>query len=252
MVLVGAKDRNDVFGVSYACGFTYVANLNGDFNDWPGSVSWHKVTSKMGWNNPSNDQDGSFEFACMADGEYLYVAVKITDDKKCVDENVGDAVYNDDSIEVYVEGDNSKPSAYENDCVQITIGRYNLGVDPVKPKLNAFKGESGQGLAASEIGVMAAVVDVGNNWAVEAAIPFKPFKIKPLNGLVIGFNVQLNDDDDGGDRDHKLSWSEKERAGAEIAWQNPSVFGELVFVKGLLAIESKCKLSTCWGAIKTN
>ena len=106
----------------------------------------------MGWDTPTSDKDSSLEFACVADESYLYIAVRIWDDKKVVDEDTGDNVYMDDSIEVYVDGDNSKSSEYEPDVSQITIGRYNVGRDPANPMLNSWTGMNGQGKAASETG----------------------------------------------------------------------------------------------------
>jgi oligosaccharide reducing-end xylanase len=37
----------------------------------------------------------------------------------------------------------------------------------------------------------------------------------------LGLDVHVDDDDDGGDRDGKLTWKAKQ----DDAWQNPSLFG---------------------------
>jgi hypothetical protein len=185
----------------------------------------------MGWDTrPDDDGDASCEFACVADENYLYVAVKTRDDAKCVDEDTGRGLFQDDSVEIYVDGDNSKPSEYEPDVCQITIGRYNVGGDPDNPKLSDFRGWNWRGAAPDETGTKAAVVDTGYGWAVEAAIPLAFFGIRPTNGTVIGFNIHLNDDDDWGERDHRLGWSKAELAGDDVAYINPSVFGKLRFV----------------------
>jgi len=238
------------FGVLYNCGFPVTVKLDGNLSEWPGNVPWHKVEHTMGWTTPKDDEDGSFEFACVADEKFLYVAIKIWDDEKCVDEDVGDSVYLDDSIELYVDGDNSKAAEYEADVSQITIGRYNIDEDPEAPMLNAYTGGNNQGQPASATGTMVAVVDTDYGYAMEVAVPLESFNIELDDGTVIGFNVQLNDDDDGGDRDHKLSWSEKEREGGETAYLNPSVFGELVFLRDFLAVSAEGKLATTWASIK--
>jgi len=238
------------FGVSYNCGFPVVVNLDGNFNEWPGNVPWHKVKSSMGWETPDNDDDGSFEFACSADEDFLYVAVKVWDDEKRANEDAGDDVYNDDSIELYIDGDNSKSAEYEGDCCQITIGRYNVGENPETPRLNAYKGGNDLGLAASETGTMVAAIETYYGYAMEVAVPLETFMIEIDEGVVIGFNIQLNDDDDGGTRDHKLSWSEKEREDVESAYTNPSVFGELMFRRDFLAVSHEGKFTTTWGSIK--
>jgi len=238
------------FGLVYECPFPFSVKVDGDLADWP-RVTSHFVSHEMGWNLPENDKDGSFEFSCLADREFLYIAILVSDDEKCVDENIGGDVYQDDSVEVYIDGDNSKATEYEPDVSQITIGRYNLGEDPASPMLNAWTGNSGQGMPADQTGTMVAIFDVGDDWGMEVAIPLDTFDIKPEVGTVIGFNIQLNDDDDGGGRDHKLSWSEKEREGSETAYFDPSVFGELKFIKAELAVSFQAdNLTATWGSVK--
>ncbi len=63
--------------------------------------------------------------------------------------------------------------------------------------------------------------------AVEVAIPLASFGIRLESETTIGLNVQLNDDDDGGIWDHKLSWSKVELTGNNASFKDPAVFGEL-------------------------
>jgi hypothetical protein len=235
-------------GVIYNCAFPIKdITLDGKLDEpfWK-LAPWHKVSHDMGWNNPKDDQDGSLEFACVADEEYLYVAIKVWDDKKVVDEDVGCNVWKDDSVEIYIDGGNEKAPAYDGNDSQITIGRDNVGGDPDKPKLGGCVGQ----LQGPNTGTKAGVVDTDYGWSVEAAVPLDSFGIKLADGTVIGFNVQLNDDDDKGARDHKLAWSKKERQVGERSWQDPSVFGELKFVKANLAVSPQGKLATTWASIR--
>jgi len=229
-VLAADESETSTAWSLYSCHFPVMVELDGNFSDWPASVHWRDVTHDMGWDIPDDDEDGSLEFACVADEEYLYVAVKIWDDEKVIDEDVGNDVYMDDSLEIYIDGDNSKSEDYEADVSQITIGRYNAEGKPTQPKLNSWRGMNEAGKAASETETMAAVVDTDYGWAVEVAIPLDAFGIKLENGKTIGFNVKLNDDDDGGNMDHTLGWSKVERLGNNASFRNPSVFGELKFV----------------------
>lgn len=245
----------DELGVIYDAVFPFTIKLDGKFNDWP-SVKWHKVTHDFSFPAmyiiADNDNDASFEFACVADTNNLYVAIKIWDDVKCVDKNIGDNVFLDDSVEIYIDGDNSKSSEYEADVCQITIGRYNVNGALNNPKLNNFRGLNDKGAAAGTTGTKASVVDTDYGWAVEAAIPLAFFKIPPKDGTVIGFNVHLNDADDNGVREHKLSWSkvEVELKREESSYYNPSVFGELKFVSTISSVSSKGKLATTWGKLR--
>ncbi len=218
-------------GLVYDAPFPVTVSVDGDLSDWP-LVTWHKITHDMGWDNlAESDDDASLEFACVAGEGNLYVALKIRDDLKCVNEDSGNGIFQDDSVEIYIDGDNSKPAVYEPDVCQISIGRYNVGRDPSNPMLNDFRGWDGQGASAVETGTKAAVVDTDYGWAVEAAIPLAFFGIGLADGKVIGFNVHLNDDDDQGERDHWLGWSKTELAGdTDTAYMDPSVFGQLKFV----------------------
>ncbi len=94
------------------------------------------------------------------------------------------------------------------------------------------------------------MVKTDEGWAVEAAVPLKNagWNIKPKTGLVIGFNTQMNDDDDGGGRDHKLIWSDKDAD--DRSWTDPSVFAELTFVEEVLTVSPKAKLAATWGQLK--
>ena len=127
---------------------------------------------------------------------------------------------------------------------QISIGAENFGGDPEAPIL----GGSGQG---AETGTQAAVVETATGYVVEAAIPLdSPDKwdLELEDGLVIGFNVHLNDDDDGGERDNKLIWSANDVD--DQSWNNPSRFADLEFVSAFLGVDPAEKLSTTWGALK--
>ena len=83
---------------------------------------------------------------------------------------------------------------------------------------------NGQGASADQTGTRAVVVDTNYGWAIEAAVPLEFFSIPAVEDTVIDFNVHFNDDDNWGDRDHKLSWSKTELAGDEESYFNPSVF----------------------------
>lgn len=229
--IISAPVHADEPGLVYDAPFPVTVSVDGDLSDWP-LVTWHKITHDMGWDKlPESDDDASLEFACAADDGNLYVALKIRDDEKCVNEDTGRNIFQDDSVEIYIDADNSKPTVYEPDVCQISIGRYNVGRDPSNPMLNDFRGWNWEGAAANETGTKAAVVDTDYGWAVEAAIPLAFFGIRLADGTVIGFNVHLNDDDDQGERDHWLGWSKTELADdVDTAYMNPSVFGQLKFV----------------------
>jgi hypothetical protein len=66
-----------------------------------------------------------------------------------------------------------------------------------------------------------AIVTAASGYRAEIKFPWSTLGVKPSAGTKIGLDVHVNDDDDGGDRDSKLTWRGKE----DNAWQTPSVFG---------------------------
>ena len=73
----------------------------------------------------------------------------------------------------------------------------------------------------SDEGVEFAVKTTNSGYVTEIKFPWASLKVRPKPGLTIGFDVQVNDDDDGGERDSKLAWCGRQ----DNAWENPGAFG---------------------------
>ena len=117
-----------------------------------------------------------------------------------------DQLWHDDSVELFIDADNSKGDVYDgiNDF-QVTLS-VDSGMDPVisgfsPPGLGIFYRAIGATMEIS-INLESAGIEIG-----------KPF----------GFDVHINEDDNGGDRDAKWGWFEK--SGLDRSWQQPSVLG---------------------------
>ncbi|HIE26223.1 TPA: hypothetical protein EYP66_02935 [Candidatus Poribacteria bacterium] len=243
-----AIDPGEV-GVNYNCAFPNSVKVDGNLKDLSWQFApWHEVPHDKGTAPAPSDKDASYSFAVVADDKWLYVAFKVKDDKIQKDGDVGCDVWKDDSVEIYIDAGHEQAGSYDKNDAQITIGADNIGGDINKPKLGGCVGIT-QGPTT---GTIAAVVTTSDGWAVEAAVPLKNagWDIKPKDGLVIGFNTHFNDDDDGGARDHKLIWSDKDVA--DRSWTDPSVYAELTFVEEKLAVSQKNKLATSWGWIKSS
>jgi hypothetical protein len=232
------------FGVLYECAFPNTVKLDGNLSDQPWQYApWHTIAHDEGTGPAPNDKDAMCSFAAVADDEWLYVALIVTDDKIVTGEAFGLDLWKDDSVEIYIDANHAAAGAYEVDDAQITIGASNIGGIIEEPEL----GGTGDGPLT---GTHAAVVESDDGWIVEAAVPLKNDKwdIEPANGLVIGFNIHFNDDDDGGDRDHKLIWSLKDVDDA--SWEDTTRFADLEFAQLQYAVEPGRKLSATWGQIK--
>ena len=234
-----------IYGEVYECAFPNTVKLDGLLNELAWIYApWHTIAHDEGTQPAPDAEDALCSFAAVADSEWLYVALRVTDDTIVIGEVMGNELWNDDSVEVYIDANHAETPAYEPDDSQITIGAVNIDLANIEePEL----GGTGEGAAT---GTQAAVVESADGWIVEAAVPLNNSKwdIKPEDGLIIGFNIHFNDDDVGGGRDHKLIWSLKDVDDA--SWQNTTRFADLKFVALELAVEYAGKLSATWGQIK--
>lgn len=196
------------------CSFPLTPVLDGNTNDdvWA-NARWETVSSAMGFIAADSDADASFDFACVADADNIYIAFRIHDDV-IVSGETGDCdIYLDDSLELYIDACYQPESSYNGDDAQITLGAENIGVtDQSQIVWNGGCGNSG--IPGPDTGSQAVAVTTADGWAGEIAIPLNVtngWAITPADGKIIGFNIHYNDDDDQGDRDSKLIWGLKDR-----------------------------------------
>lgn len=241
-------DLSGELGVLYKCAFPVEddnVTLDGKITEqfWQ-FAPWHEISHDMVCvDNPfpsDSDEDASMEFACVANSEFMYFGAKVKDDEIFADAAVW---WQNDAIEVYIDGGNEKAAAYDANDIQL-----GMVVD----------GEQTDGVNTAPAVQIADLEDAGfefmtfetqDGWELEAKIPLEPFGIQVVNGKTIGFNIHYNDDDDGGDtREHKLNWSENDNN--DNSYTNPQKFAELEFVSANLAVAPSGKLAALWGSIK--
>ncbi|MFH1377445.1 MAG: sugar-binding protein [Planctomycetota bacterium] len=162
----------------------------------------------------TNATDLSATFSILWDTNHLYVLVDVMDDVIRYD---GDATsWKDDGIELYIDVHNDKSATYGADdySYRFTYGSANVIVEASQPN--------------SVAGVLAARQATETGYTMEIAIPWSTLNATAADGALIGFDIQVNDDDDGDTRDGKLMWSD----GTDNAWRNPSLFGTLTLLPG--------------------
>ena len=154
----------------------------------------------------SSDEDFSASYKAIFDTENLYLLVDVTDDNL---KNDSDEYWLDDCIEVFIDADNSKSDGYGDNDYQ-----YYFEWDDAVPGM----GEARRGRTGN---VSFAIARTETGYRAEIRLPWSTLGTKPSAGAKIGLDVHVNDDDDGGDRDSKLTWRGKE----DNAWQTPQAFG---------------------------
>nr|CAA6813352.1 MAG: Unknown protein [uncultured Thiotrichaceae bacterium] len=155
----------------------------------------------------NGEQDLAAIWQSSWDRNHLYLRIAVRDDVLKRDSQHN---WEDDSIEIFLDGDASKHSRYDrqNDFhmlyrwrdKRLSLGKYSM-----------------------PIGVAHKTQHIHGHYVLDLSIPWAVMNIRPRTGHRIGLDVHVNDDDDGGKREGKLAWY-----GTDEAYRNPSVLGEVV------------------------
>ncbi|WP_424768531.1 endo-1,4-beta-xylanase [Paenibacillus sp. sgz302251] len=147
------------------------------------------------------------KFKTMWDEQNLYVYAVVTD---ALLSDASENAWEEDSVEIFVDQNNGKTTAYQADD-----GQYRINFNNVKTV---------GGHASQDSYTSATKVVDGVGYVVEAAIRLDT--ISPKDGTVIGFDLQVNNDQDGsGTRDSVVNWADP----SGQSYQNTSRFGVLQF-----------------------
>lgn len=190
-----------------------------------------------GVSGPTDASDLQAQWRAAWDDTNLYILIEVTDDQVNDDNEANDGFgVDDDSPELYIDldhGGNASPGSSRPNCYyddndyqlifedDITyLGYCNFGGD-----------SSGDDMPA----VTFAESGTASGYRVEASIPWTALGASaPTAGDVIGIDVHINDDDDGGGRDHKLTWNDE---GTEEAFGQPDSFGDATLTATPLPVE---------------
>lgn len=153
------------------------------------------------------------------DANYLYVGTVVWDNHAYTNTLYNDSpeLWNDDAVEIFIDPLNTKLPYFDaNLHRQITVKYSTVGVPPQV----AIRGNASGIVYASQ--KVNTPIYVGG-YSVEVAIPWSNLGISPQTGTYIGFDVAIDDDDNGGSRDSQLAWK-----GTAGNWQNASAWGNLL------------------------
>lgn len=172
-------------------------------------------------------------WAAMHDGTHLYVVVIVDDNGDRQRDSLSDLTQ-DDSLELFMDGDNSKSSSYGSDDFHRIFPVRLPGVD----KRSADKGDVAgpNSSSAGLIVTFATGPGVGPPGIRRANWEQDVYELKidlPSAGIdtdeAFGFELQVNDDDGGGRRDSKWAWKHPSRTTSDVdgTVDNPSTMGTL-------------------------
>jgi hypothetical protein len=182
---------------------------------WNGTIPVPRVSSNGNIAIPSTDN--TFDFAATYDNNYLYVGVNVNETY----------VYNQNLGWLYEDSDINTP--WEDDAIEIFIDPKN-GAPLFQAIINAPKGFNlpatlwtNSNYSKDEI-LFASAFYTGTKYVhqymVEVAIPWSKFGITPHSGFQFGFDIAVDDDDNGGARDGQIVWK-----GNANNWNNSANYG---------------------------
>jgi len=167
---------------------------------------------------PTSPEDCSGSWWALWDEEYLYVLVNVIDEALVQDSDPTQG-WLDDRVEIYIDGDNAKGASTDNNDYQYNF-RWNFG--QVEAPVEWYN--SPRSLQGVEYGV--ATTDSG--YLVEARMPWSTMTGEvPYEDQLIGINVMIDDDDDGGAEDTQFQWFTE-----TTTPHDPSLWGTAVLVPG--------------------
>jgi hypothetical protein len=188
--------------------------LDGELTDWAG-LRFVRVTPLSGVFDlesavTRDPADLSYRFAVCHDGAALYVAVEVTDDVLRLDDTTPGETHAkawwDDAVEVFLDGNHNRaPDARVQGGSEYAFGgEFSLVANgAATSNCTAWPGSFGkpdfwQGATSIETRTGRVVLryEYRLTWAVMGG------RVRP--GDTIGFTLGVQDDDDGGDRDHAL------------------------------------------------
>ena len=156
----------------------------------------------------SGSADLSANYKITYDQNNLYLFVDVTDD---VLVNDGGNKYDNDALEVFIDIGNTKSSGYQSNDYT-----YNF----VYNDATVYENTHG---TAGTVGVTFAQAVKTGGYTMEISIPWSTIGPMPTNGQFMGFDIHVDDDDNGGARDAKKAWNDC----ADVAWKDPAAFGTL-------------------------
>ncbi|HPD18529.1 MAG TPA: CBM9 family sugar-binding protein, partial [Candidatus Goldiibacteriota bacterium] len=146
----------------------------------------------------------SAAFQVRWDMNNVYVGINVTDPML---QNDSTDPWQDDSVEIYFDMNHNRSTTYQADDFQFVIG-YD---DPVVFEING-----------RTTGVNFASAAITGGYSMEISIPWTTLGVTPSIGALYGFDVGINYDQNGGDRDGQMMWN-----GTETNWTDTGHFGDL-------------------------
>jgi len=177
--------------------------VDGNLREWDFSSAQAIPHSNITYGGNKGEKDISGLFEIKWDEKYLYIAVKVTDDKVMNAAPEG-SVWAGDSVEIALnmlddvgmakrggEGDGVPSPDYGPDDLKLMIGADTRNLVDIYSPVNGMKKIEGLKIATRK---------TDSGYEMELGIPWKGLFLEPVEGYTFGLNVLLNDLDVEGDK----------------------------------------------------
>ena len=197
---------------------TFDVTLDGIINEWGSATSTTIGGAIFQPENWSGREDLSGEVYATWDQQFLYLAVRVTDDT-LVQESQDRLLHRGDAVEIFLDldlaGDFSQDS-YSEDDVQLVMSAGDIDTTP-----SSWVHYSPTGDFRDEI-VLGGLESL-DGYELEARIPWSRLLITPQSGQLYGYAVALSDDDSFGDGNQETQLS----TSTELPFNHPINWGNL-------------------------
>lgn len=212
-----------------------VIKVDGKLDEWNDAI-FVKVNKDNGLLDKytkrlDGDDDLSFEFSVAYDSECFYVAVRVYDDvlvtDSCEPGSINAPAWDDDAVEIFIDGNaNGAIDSRANNGAELKFGgEFSLVANGA-----AMSDYSGYPMSFGKLWHGAVSATKRDSGGYEVCYEFKmPWSVCGLTEKPqkIGFNISVQDDDDGGRRDSALYWC----GNVEKPFIDESKFGTIYFNK---------------------
>lgn len=158
----------------------------------------------------SRPTDYSGKWRAIATADRLFLLVEVADALKTNDS--GSSWWEDDVIEIFIDGNNSKGTTYDG------ANDFQLGFRWNEPVIQV-----GGNSVNRTNGIVKSHYATAAGHTLEVSIPWSTIGVTPAVGDRIGLDISVDDDDNGGARDSQLT----SFATTPMGWSDPSLFGSV-------------------------
>ncbi|OXM87648.1 sugar-binding protein [Paenibacillus rigui] len=188
---------------------------------------WKSATKARLSKNLRNRNPEASYFMVGWDDNNLYVGFMAKDEVNVA--NSQPSVWEDDAMELFIDGGNEKSPQYDANDRQYIIGRQYEGIY-----------SDGKSAKFNSTGVKFAKQEVVGGWSIEMAIPFSNLGVVPVMGARLGLDV-LYDDDDGLFHDSVLCDYKTIWAGTKNNSKDTTAFGEITLSQSPITVQELVK-----------